>query len=102
MTVIPGRNWKQCLCKILEGIYKVYYQGLYENGEHQKLLGPSASTFKIIGFLALEKRGKGAVHCTLNNRPWRGEGLPIMVYTERLRPNRSSLSGFRFIKGWEY
>ena len=82
----------------------MYYQGLYENGEYQKLLGPSAPTSKIIGFLALEKRlrGGGGVHCTLNNRPWRGEGLPIMVYTERLRPNRSSLSGFRFIKGWEY
>lgn len=57
MTVIPGRNWKQCLCKILEGIYKVYYQGLYEKGEYQKLLGPSAPTCKVKGFLALEKRG---------------------------------------------
>ena len=37
----------------------MYYQGLYENGEYQKLLGPSAPTSKIIGFLALEKRGLG-------------------------------------------
>lgn len=35
----------------------VYYQGLYEKGEYQKLLGPSAPTCKIKGFLALEKRG---------------------------------------------
>lgn len=25
-------------------IYKVYFQGLYENGEYQMLLGPSAPT----------------------------------------------------------
>ena len=87
-TVIPGRNWKKCLCKVSEGINKVYC-GLYENGENQKLLGPSAPTCKITGFRALEKRGYGAVLCSLNNRPWRGwrgegerEGLPIMVYTE--------------------
>lgn len=70
-TVIPGRNWKRCLCKVSEGINKVYC-GLYENGENQKLLGPSAPTCKITGFRALEKRGYGAVHCCLNNRPWRG------------------------------
>lgn len=46
----------------------MYYQGLYENGEYQKLLGPSAPTSKIIGFLALEKRGLGGGGggCTLH------------------------------------
>ena len=43
--------------QILERIYKAYYQGLYENVEYQKLLGPNAPTCNIIGFLALEKRG---------------------------------------------
>ena len=44
-------------------IYKVYFQGLYENGEYQMLLGPSAPTCKRIEFGALREKMLGG--CTL-------------------------------------
>ena len=57
LTIVPRRNWKQCLCKILE-INKEYY-GLCETGEYQAFVVPCHHYGMLSLFPGVSFMGRG-------------------------------------------